>query len=239
MYIWLPRRRVDPTRRPVLSLSSARVHAKTRSLALERSSSRVKWLMNDDGEVEASRLLVSMPWITLDPAAFRWHASRKKNKPSWCLFPFRMAAVLLLRTAWIADILSQASLRDVRRQRYWKRGTCSRDGQSLWDYCTARLSDLSVPLTGEVWRPPEPSARPTAAADSEERQICTTCFFAEGARLWRDDGLMLSPIVEHTSVWEGLGEEGRFDVASRSETPKTTELPKPQTATVATAQWPK
>ena len=45
--IWLPRRRVDPTRRRVLqlSLSSARVHVhvKTRSLALERSSSRVEW----------------------------------------------------------------------------------------------------------------------------------------------------------------------------------------------------
>ena len=67
------------------------------------------------------------------PAAFRWHASSKKNRPSWCLFPFRMATVLPLRTAWIADILSQASLRDVQRQRCWKRG--SGDGQrlSLWD----------------------------------------------------------------------------------------------------------
>ena len=45
------------------------------------------------------------------PAAFRWHASSKKNRPSWCLLPFRMAMVLPLRTAWIADILSQASLR--------------------------------------------------------------------------------------------------------------------------------
>ena len=43
---------------------------------------------------------------------------------------------------------------------------------------TARLSDLSMPLTGEVRRSPEPSARPSAAADSEERQICTTCFSA-------------------------------------------------------------
>ena len=34
--IWLPRRRADPTRRRVLSLSSARVHAKTRSFALEQ-----------------------------------------------------------------------------------------------------------------------------------------------------------------------------------------------------------
>ena len=51
-----------------------------------------------------------------------------------------MAMVLPLRTAWIADILSQASLRDVQRQRCWKR--VSGDGQRLWDYFTARLSDL-------------------------------------------------------------------------------------------------
>ena len=51
---------------------------------------------------------------------------------------------------------------------------------------TTRLSDRSMPfplcaspLKGEVQRSPEPSARPSAAADSEERQICTTCFFAE------------------------------------------------------------
>ena len=38
----------------------------------------------------------------------------------------------------------------------------------------ARLSDLSMPLKGEVRRSPEPSARPSAAANSEEQQICTT-----------------------------------------------------------------
>ena len=92
-----------------------------------------------------------------------------------------MAPVLPLRTAWIADILSQASVRDVERQRCWKRG--SGDGQRLWDYFTARLSDLSMPLTSEVRRSPEPSARPSAAADSEERQICTTCLFAESVGL--------------------------------------------------------
>ena len=213
-----------------------------------------------------------------------------------------MATVLPLRTAWIADILSQASLRDVERQRCWKRG--SGDGQRLWDYFTARLSDLSMSLTSEVRRSPEPSARPSAAADSEERQICTTCLFAESVglclcflpscamykdnavgnvvaemgrdlvfmitarlselsiplkrevrrspvqsarqpiarsgkfvrraysrraldcELEKDDGLTcmcVSPIVimEHTSVERGLGKEGLFDVASRSETPKT------------------
>ena len=38
-------------------------------------------------------------------------------------------------------------------------------------------------LTGEVRRSPELSARPSAAADSEERQICTTCLFAESVGL--------------------------------------------------------
>ena len=36
-----------------------------------------------------------------------------------------------------------------------------------------------MPLTSEVRGSPEQSARPSAAADSEERQICTTCLFAE------------------------------------------------------------
>ena len=40
-----------------------------------------------------------------------------------------------------------------------------------------------MPLTSEVRRSPEPSARPSAAANSEERQICTTCLFAESVGL--------------------------------------------------------
>ena len=40
-----------------------------------------------------------------------------------------------------------------------------------------------MPLTSEVRRSLEPSARPSAAADSEERQICTTCLFAESVGL--------------------------------------------------------
>ena len=36
-----------------------------------------------------------------------------------------------------------------------------------------------MPLKGEVQRSPEPSARPSAAADSEEQQICTTCLFVD------------------------------------------------------------
>ena len=87
------------------------------------------------------------------------------------------------RTALISDILSQASLRDVQRQRCWKRG--SGDGQRLWDYFTARLSELTMPLTSEVPRSPEPPAcaKPSTAADSEERQICMMCLFAESVGL--------------------------------------------------------
>ena len=92
-----------------------------------------------------------------------------------------MATVLPFRTAWIADILSQVSLRDDTKTTLWKRG--SGDGQRLSFGTTARLSDLSMPLTGEVRRSPEPSARPLAAADSEERQICTMCLFAESVGL--------------------------------------------------------
>ena len=82
---------------------------------------------------------------------------------------------------------------------------------------TARQSDLSMPLKGEVRRS---TWTVCTAADSEERHICTTCLFAESFGLWKDDGLVLSPIVEHTSVWEGIGEVERFDVAARSGTPK-------------------
>ena len=50
-------------------------------------------------------------------------------------------------------------------------------GRDLFFRTTARLSDFSMPYTGEVRR--EPSARPSAAADNKKRQICTTCLFVE------------------------------------------------------------
>ena len=87
--------------------------------------------MNDDGEVEALRSLVTGQTAVDHPEAFRRHASSKKNRPSGCLFPFRMATVLPLRTAWIADILSQSSLRDVERQRCWKRGSAGRRAETF------------------------------------------------------------------------------------------------------------
>ena len=185
--IWLPRRRVDPTRRHVLSLyvecSNFEVHAckdQASSLALERSSEQQGRVIDERRWGSGSFAFAGQTAVD-HPAAFRWHASSKRNRPSWCLCPFRMATVLPLRTAWIADILSQAPLRDVERQRCWKRG--SGDGQRLWDYFTARPSNLSMPLTSEVRRSPEPSARPSAAAGSEEWQICTTCLFAESVGL--------------------------------------------------------
>ena len=135
--------------------------------------------MNDDGEVEALRSLFRLPWITQQHFVGMLQARRIDQVRMF--IPFRMATVLPLRTAWTADTLSQASLRNVERQRCWTRG--SGDGQRLWDYFTARLSDLSMPLTSEVRRSPEPSARPPTAADSEERQICTKCLFAESVGL--------------------------------------------------------
>ena len=75
-----------------------------------------------------------------------------------------MAPVLPLRTAWIADILSQASLRDVDRQRCWKR--VGGDGQTLGLlYGTTERSFNAVDKRGSTL---EPSARPSAAADSKE-----------------------------------------------------------------------
>ena len=54
-------------------------------------------------------------------------------------------------------------------------------GRDLVFMITARLSDLSMPLKGEVRRSPVHAV--CTAADSEERQICTTCLFAESVGL--------------------------------------------------------
>ena len=166
------------TRSEPVERSNFEVHVKTRSLALERSIEQQGRVIDERRWGSGSFAFAGQTAVD-HPAAFRWHASSKKNRPSWCLFPFRMAMVLPLRTAWIADILSQASLRDVERQRCWKRGS--------GDFGTTLRHDWaifsSMPLTGEVRRSPEPSASPSAAADSEERQICTTCLFAESVGL--------------------------------------------------------
>ena len=109
-------------------------------------------------------------------------------------------------------------------------------GRDIVFMTTARLSDLSMPLKGEVRRSPEQSAwQPIARSGKLVRRASSR----------RALGCEETTVLCFLPSWStllferGLGEEGRFDVASRSETPKTTELPKPQTATVATAQWPK
>ena len=58
------------------------------------------------------------------------------------------------------------------------------------------------------------------AADSEERQICTTCFFARALDCEKSTLLCFLPSWSTLLFERGLGEEGRFDVAARS-TPKT------------------
>ena len=81
----------------------------------------------------------------------------------------------------------------------------------VWDYFTARLSDLSMPLTNEVRRSPEPSARPSAAADSEERQICTTCLFAESVGLCLC--FLLSCATQRQRCWKrGSGDGQRLSL---------------------------
>ena len=92
-------------------------------------------------------------------------------------------------------------------------------GRDLVFVTTARLSGFSMPLKGEVQRSPEQSAwQPTARSgkfvrrassrrvlDSEETTVL--CFLPS----WSASTLLIE---------RGLQEEGRFDVASRSETPK-------------------
>ena len=203
---WLPRPRVGPTRRRVLSLSSARLERMQRQGAWSLSSS-VEWLKNDDWHPEALRSLA-----VNHPASFRWHASSKKKRPTWCLRSFRMSTILPWRTAWIADILSEASLHDVQDNTVGN--VVAETGRDF--ATTARLSDHSMPfycvspLKAEVRRLPEPSARPLAstAVDSEERQICTV-LLGESVGLRKDDGLILSTIVEHTSAREWVGDPER------------------------------
>ena len=126
-------------------------------------------------------------------------------------------------------ISSQACLRNVQRQRCWKRG--SGDGQrlSLRDYGTTERSFNAVQrLTGEVRRSaPErlqghrrqPIARSgkfvrraysRRALDCEKTTVL--CFLLSWSTLC---------IVLLFEIRGGWGEEGRFDVAARSETPKT------------------
>ena len=92
-----------------------------------------------------------------------------------------------------------------------------------------------MPLKGEVRQSPEQSARQPIARSGK---FVRRCLFAEGVGLWKDDGLMLSPIVKHTSVRELVGGRGKIWRGIPQWNTKD-QLPKPLTATVATAQWTK
>ena len=94
-------------------------------------------------------------------------------------------------------------------------------GRDLVFMTTARLSDLSMPLKGEVRRSPEQSARqPTARSAKFVRRA----YSREGGGALgceKTTVLFFLPLWSTLLFWRGLGEEGRFDLASRSETPKT------------------
>ena len=126
---------------------------------------------------------------------------------------------LLIRgERWIVLMLSPIA-RDVQRQCCWKRG--SGDGQrlSLYDYGTTERSFNAVERWGSTL-----TCTVCTAADSEERQICTTCLFAESVGLWkrrRSYAFSHRYRGAHFCLRGGWGKRGRFDVVSRSETPKT------------------
>ena len=129
--------------------------------------------------------------------------------------------MLICGERWIVLMLSPI-VRDVQRQRCSKRG--SGDGQrlGLYDYGTTERSFHAVERWGSTltWTV-------CTAADSEERQICTTCLFAESVGLWKRRRSYLNVCFLPSWSWStllferGLGEEGRFDVASRSQTSMT------------------
>ena len=98
-------------------------------------------------------------------------------------------------------------------------------GRDLVFMITAWLSDLSMPLKGEVWRSPVQSARQPIARSGK---FVRRAYSRRALDCEKDDGLTCMYAM-HLPSWSwstllfarGLGEEGRFDVASRSQTPKT------------------
>ena len=138
--------------------------------------------MNHDGEVEALRSLVSLPWITQQHFVGMLQASR--NRPSFISFSNGNGSAF-------ENSLGSGRISFCKRPCAIYKDTAvgnvlAETDRDLVFATTARLSDLSMPLTGEVRRSPEPSARPSAAADSEKRQICTSCLLVErvGLCLW-------------------------------------------------------
>ena len=151
----LPWRRVGPTRSEPVECSSACKDKELGAWALEQQGRVIdEWRSGRGSFAFAGQPVVN------HPAAFRWHASSKKNRPSWCLYPSRMATVLPLRTAWIAVGYPFASVPARCTKTTLLENVVAETGRDLFFGTTARLSDLSMPLIGQVRRSPEPSARP-------------------------------------------------------------------------------
>ena len=91
-------------------------------------------------------------------------------------------------------------------------------GRDLVFMTTARLSDLSMPLKGEVRQSPEQSARQPIARSGK---FVRRAFSRRAVCCEKTTVLFFLPSWSTLLFERGLGEEGRFNVASRSETPKT------------------
>ena len=82
-------------------------------------------------------------------------------------------------------------------------------GRDLVFMTEARLSDLSMPLKGEIRRSPEQSAQQPIAKSGKfvRRASSRKALCCEKATVLC---FLDSPIVEHTSVWEGVGGRGEI-----------------------------
>ena len=70
-------------------------------------------------------------------------------------------------------------------------------GRELVFMTTARLSDLSMPLKGEVRRSPEQSVRQPKARSSK---FAPRAYTRRALDCEKTDGIILSPVLEHTAV---------------------------------------
>ena len=121
-----------------------------------------------------------------------------------------MYGVLISGERWIVLMLSPI-VRDFKDNAVGN--VVAETGRDLVFMTTARLSDLSMPLKGEVRRSPEQSARqPIASVRRVYSQRALDCE--------KTTVLCFVPSWSTLLFERGLGEEGRFDVAARSETPK-------------------
>ena len=93
-------------------------------------------------------------------------------------------------------------------------------GRDLVFMTTARLSDFSMPLKGEVRRSPKQSARQPIARSGKfaGRAYSRRALYCEKTTVLH---VCFLPSWSTLLFERGLGEEGRFDVAACSETPKT------------------